>query len=299
MVASAAARAAREARIAAVRYMQEAAIERDWHAAALSYGHQARAARTGNPDGARALVFATMGYPPPYPDSWDQASAMMLADEARYLAGADLYVLTPQMLDVVIAAAQSLTFADLALLREDDLPSPSGAVVLPRPLITRQPSGTCYRDIAFTWRSPSQLPFPAAWALAGLSCRRCGCRNTPSPPVQPQLHAGGPRAAVTLPPMLLESVWSLPLHPDTPGQAHDYDLLAVALRRLNAAYWQEEARSRQAGDQDHAIGEYASGAILDQDQDGTLAPGSCTRSGGCASSRSAPCRPPRSATAPT
>ena len=73
------------------------------------------------------MVFANMGYPPPYPASWDQASAMMLADEARYLAGADLYVLTPQMLDVVIAAAQPLTFADLALPREDDLPSPSGA----------------------------------------------------------------------------------------------------------------------------------------------------------------------------
>jgi len=34
-----------------------------------------------------------------------------------------------------VAAAQSLTFADLALLREDDLPSPSGSVILPRPLI--------------------------------------------------------------------------------------------------------------------------------------------------------------------
>src|SRR5437763_10381558 len=104
-----AARAAREARIAAVRYMQEAAIERDWHAGVLAYGHQARAAHSDNPDGARALLFATMGYSPPYPDDWDEASAMMLADEARYLADADLYVLTPQMLDVVIAAAQSLT----------------------------------------------------------------------------------------------------------------------------------------------------------------------------------------------
>ena len=101
---AAAARAAREARIATVRHMREAAIEREWHAAVLSYGHQARAARSGNPDGARALLFATMGYSPPYPDGWDQASAMMLADEARYLADADLYVLTPQMLDVVIAA---------------------------------------------------------------------------------------------------------------------------------------------------------------------------------------------------
>src|SRR5579863_9065429 len=89
------ARAAREARIAAVRYMREAAIEREWHAAVLAYGHQARAARSDNPDRARALVFATMGYPPSYPDGWDQASAMMLADEARYLADADLYVLTP------------------------------------------------------------------------------------------------------------------------------------------------------------------------------------------------------------
>jgi hypothetical protein len=47
---AAAARAAREARIAAVRYIREAAIEREWHAAVLSYGHQARAARSGNPD---------------------------------------------------------------------------------------------------------------------------------------------------------------------------------------------------------------------------------------------------------
>ncbi len=83
---AAAARAAREARIAAVRYMREAAIEREWQAATLSYGHQARATRIDNPDGDRALLFATMGYPPPYPDGWDQASAMMLADEARYLA---------------------------------------------------------------------------------------------------------------------------------------------------------------------------------------------------------------------
>ena len=41
---AAAARTAREARIAAVRYMREAAIEREWHAAMLAYGHQARAA---------------------------------------------------------------------------------------------------------------------------------------------------------------------------------------------------------------------------------------------------------------
>ena len=171
---AAAARAARDARIAAVRYMREAAIEREWHAVTLAYGHQTRAVHSDNPDQARAMVFATMGYPPPYPESWDQASAMMLADEARYLADADLYVLTPQMLDVVIAAAQSLTFADLALLREDDLPGPSGAVVLPRPLVIRHPSGSLLQNIAFTWRSPSQVPLPGGMGFgqAGLPAVR-------------------------------------------------------------------------------------------------------------------------------
>jgi hypothetical protein len=47
---AAAARAAREARISAVRHMREAALEREWQAAVLSYGHQARAADSDNPD---------------------------------------------------------------------------------------------------------------------------------------------------------------------------------------------------------------------------------------------------------
>src|SRR5256885_1797571 len=92
---AAAARAAREARIAAVRYMREAAIEREWQAAVLSYGHQAWAARSGNPDGARVLLFPTMGYPPPYPDCWGQANPVKPADRGRYLARAGLVALTP------------------------------------------------------------------------------------------------------------------------------------------------------------------------------------------------------------
>jgi hypothetical protein len=268
---AAAARTAREARIAAVRYLREAVIEREWHATTLAYGHQARAAHTGNPDQGRAMVFAAMGYPPPYSDSWDQTSAMMLADEARYLAGADLYALTPQMLDVVIAAAQSLAFADLALLREDDLPSPSGAVILPRPLVTRLQSGSLYRDIAFTWRSPSQVPLPGGM----------GFRRAELPAVRMSEYTTAPRSnrdftqaaraqRVALPPMLLEGVWSLPLHPDSPDHTHDYDLLAAALRQLNAAYWQEEERNTKAGNQGRVISAYASGAILDQDPDGTF-----------------------------
>ena len=278
----------------------EAAIEREWHAAVLSYGHQARAARNGNPDGARALLFATMGYPPPYPDGWDQASAMMLADEARYLAGADLYVLTPQMLNVVIAAAQSLTFADLTLLREDDLPSPSGAVVLPRPLVTRHPSGSLLQEIAFTWRSPSQVPLPGGMGFGRAALpavRMPGYTTTAARPSRGFMQAARAQR-VALPPLLLEVIWSLPLHPGTPGQAHDYDRLAAMLRRLNAAYWQDQAHTGKPRSRTRQPASTPRAPSWTRTQTARSAPGSCTRSGGCASSRSVRCRPPRPATAP-
>lgn len=269
---AAAARSARDARIAAARYMREAAAEQDWQAAVLAYADRARAAAGGDPDRVRALQFATMGYPPPYPADWDQAAAMLLADETRYLASADLYVLTPQMLDVVIAAAQSLTFADLGLLREDDLPSLSGTVVLPRPLITRLPTGRLHEDIAFTWRSPWRIPLPGGMGFDGaeLPAVRMSGYTTIAGRASRDFTRAARAQGLALPPMLLDVIWSLPLHPDTPGQAHDCDHLAVALRRLNAAYWQDEARIRESADQDQAAGEYASGTILDQDQDGTL-----------------------------
>jgi hypothetical protein len=74
---AAAARSARDGRVAAVRYMREASAERQRHASILDYAHRERAASGGDPDGARALQFATMGYPPPYPGGWDQAAGMM------------------------------------------------------------------------------------------------------------------------------------------------------------------------------------------------------------------------------
>ena len=268
---AAAARSARDARIGAVRYMREASVERQWYASMLAHGHRGRAAGSGDPDGGRALSFAVMGYPPPYPADWDQASAMVLADEARYLATADLYVLTPQMLDVVIAAAQSLTFTDLGLLRDDDLPSPSGAVILPRPLLTRLPTGSLQQDFAFSWRSPWRLPLPGGMGFRGaeLPAVRMSGYVTAARASREVVRAARAEG-LAVPPMLLDTVWSLPLHPVTPGQARDCDLLAAGVRRLNSAYWQDEAHRNPDADQAESAGQYASGAILDEDQDGTL-----------------------------
>ena len=209
----------------------------------LAYGHQARGASSGDLDGGRALSFAVMGYPPPYSADWDQASAMVLADEARYLAAADLYVLTPQMLDVVIAAAQSLTFTDLSLLRDDDLPSPSGAVILPRPLLTRLPTGSLQQDIAFTWRSPWRLPLPGGIGFSGaeLTAVRMSGYVTAARASREVVRAARAEG-LAVPPMLLDTVWSLPLHPVTPGPG---PRLRSACRRVGGS-------TRRTGKTKHA-----------------------------------------------
>jgi hypothetical protein len=266
---SGSARAARDARIAAIRYMRTSPVERAWHGTILADVHGARAAGADSPEAYRALLFSSMGYAPPYPETWTRASAVILADEARYLAQADLYVLTPQMLAVVAAAAQTLSYSDLSLLREDDLPGPTGLLVLPQPLRLRQPTGTIEEARAYTWRLPWRLPLPAGHGFAGtelpavrmssyLSARRnnAGFRQEVR------------RLGVTLPPFVLDCTWSLPLHAATVAQQHDQQQLEAELHRLNSEYWEQEIRSQNAaGD---SAGEYALGSAIDDDQDGTF-----------------------------
>jgi hypothetical protein len=127
----------------------------------LQAAYQLHAAHTGHPAAAWVLLFGGMGYRPPFPDDWEAAAEMVLADEARYLAEAELYILPPQMCDVVIAAAQSLTVQDLDLLSEEDLPGRTELVMLPHPIIVRTVGGDLADDRAFTWRFPSQIQRPA------------------------------------------------------------------------------------------------------------------------------------------
>jgi hypothetical protein len=88
-------------------------------------------------------------------------------DEARYLAEADLYVLTPQDARRGHRRSADAERRGPGLLREDDLPSPSGVVVLPRPLITRLPTRSLPQDIAYAWRSPWRIPLPESPAEPG------------------------------------------------------------------------------------------------------------------------------------
>jgi hypothetical protein len=263
------ARAARDARVAGIRYMRSSPVEREWHAAVLARGHQSRTAGAGSPQTARSLLFSVMGYPPPYPATWGQASAMILDDEARYLAQADLYVLSPQMLAVVAAAAQTPTYRDLRLLREDDLPGPTGLLFLPQPLRLRLPTGTIEEVQAYTWRIPWRLPLPAGRGFAGteLPAVRLSA-YTPAGRANTDFRQEVRRLGVALPPFLLDTTWSLPLHAATAVQQHDQQRLEAELHRLNTRYWEHETSTHAAAG--GTAGEYALGSAVDDDQDNTF-----------------------------
>lgn len=263
------ARAARDARVAAIRYMRTSPVELDWHATILARGHESRAAGAGSPDAARAMLFTSMGCAPPYPPTWRQASAMILTEEARYLSQADLYVITPQMLAVVTAAAQTLRYSDLSLLRNDDLPGPGGVVVLPQPLRLRLPTGGIEEAHAYTWRLPWRIPLPEGQGFTG----------TELPAVRMSAYTSARRAnadfrqevrrlGVALPPILLDCIWSLPFHAATPAQQHDQQQLEAQLRMLNHGYWEQESKARTPASETTA--DYAPGSVIDEDADGTF-----------------------------
>src|SRR2546429_8389760 len=102
-----------------------------------------------------------MGYAESWrPGNWVEAAEQIVTDEADNMAGADLYILSPQMCDVVIAAAQTLTWDDVSMLTEADLPSSSGLVVLPHPVLVRAVNGNLGDDRAYLWHTPVQMPRP-------------------------------------------------------------------------------------------------------------------------------------------
>jgi hypothetical protein len=212
-----------------------------------------------------------MGYQPPFPSSWPEASETVLADEARYLAEADLYVLSPQMCEVVIAAAQTLTRQDLELLSEDDLPCPAGLVVLPYPVIVQGMTGDLGDDRAYSWRFPSQIYRPGRRGrLTKVPAVRTSAYQDSHGPVRPDSFlnfAASARAQGTpLPPLLLDTVRCVPLEfAATPQQVQALQEYVAAVRR--AGDQAREIVAAQGIDENRMIGEYIPGQRLDDPDD--------------------------------
>lgn len=174
--AAGAARAVRDARIATAAHQRRAEVAGRWEvsklvsARAVWRSHligQAREMGQQPTDDQLDEVIAHLllggsGVAPPYPADLGEAAQAILERRADDLDAATLYVVSPSMCDVIIAAAQTLTLDDLSLLTSDDLPSPSGLVMLPFPLIVRSTTGGLADDRAYVWHTPAQLLRPEA-----------------------------------------------------------------------------------------------------------------------------------------
>lgn len=100
------------------------------------------------------MHYEAEGITEPPPLTTDEAIQDVLQDRADHLEDAPIFLLSEEMLDVVIAAAKSLSPDDLAGLTEEDLPQPTGFLMLPRDIYVSDPTGTVpVSDIrAFSWR---------------------------------------------------------------------------------------------------------------------------------------------------
>jgi hypothetical protein len=144
--------------------MRTAAIARAWHKGKIERGLSIHRTHLDDAQAAAVVLFGGMGYRSPYPRNADEAGDRVVTDEAEFLATTDLYVVSPQMGDVVVAAAQSLTIEDLKLVDGADIPSPTGLVVLPQPLLVAKAGGALSDDRAYTWRAPWNMVIPGSRA---------------------------------------------------------------------------------------------------------------------------------------
>ena len=110
--------------------------------------------------------FELEGITAPAPATNREAVAAVLRDRAEHVRGAPIFLLSEEMLDVVIAAAKSLSPDDLAGLEEEDLPQPTGFLMLPRDIYVSDPTGAVpISDIrAFSWRF-SDICSEGVWSI--------------------------------------------------------------------------------------------------------------------------------------
>ena len=264
--AAGAARAGREARIATAEHLDSAPIAQLWQAGKLMYGYELALGQVdGHESIAQAMLLGGMGLAPPYPRDWHDAAGLVLGDEVEALRAAQLYVVSPQMCDVVLAAAQTLTFDDLELVDEDDLPSPTGMVVLPHPVLIETIGGNLSDERAYTWRAPSRIVRPTPRGTEDVPAVRISAYNDVNGPVQPDsfrdMAARAAAEGTPLPPLLLDAVRCQPFRfassPDQRAAFQDYIERAARLGEVA-----QEQAAAVGWDENRVVGECVPGQVI-------------------------------------
>lgn len=277
--ATGAARAARDARISTAHFLRDAPIARVWKASKMLGAFQLQTAHLATQTDERTakrtaatLLFTGLGYPETWqPKNFAQAAERVLADQARALAGADLYILSPEMCDVVIAAAQTLTLEDLSLLTQDDLPSLSGLLVLPHPLMVRAINGNLGDDRAYQWQAPitQRRPNPAG-LFVDTPAVRLSLYHDSHGPVRPDSFLDFENLArsqgTPLPPLLLDAMRCVSFGvPATAEQLENLAKLGMTARREGEKV---RAQSHELGfEEERVVGEYMPGSEIDDTDD--------------------------------
>lgn len=266
-----AARAAREARIASAKFMSTPAMAQ-WHMWGLDCSLGLYALHDGgDPLLGLAGLSRSLGYFLPRPDL-SLLSELILQDETRYLSEATLYVLSPHMADVVTAAAMTLTLKDLQLMHEENLPAPTGLVVLPHPLITRLLDGDLADPRGFLWHHPARIR-PSS--VSNVRQRSSGAvhvavYNDGHGPLRPEswmdFCAWAAAQGTPVPPLILDANRSFPYrHQFTDTEVGGLDRFSSEARQLGR---QARQFAAELGlDEERVVGEYTPGQEIANDDD--------------------------------
>jgi hypothetical protein len=175
------------------------------------------------------------------------------------------------MCDVIVAAAQALEPDDLELLGEEDLPAPSGLLVLPHPVLVQTTGGAIADMKAIGWHTPATIW--AAKDASGMrhhSAVRVSAYDDTHGPVQPDTFLDLARTArqqgTPLPPLLLDAVRCYAFRFQATGeQRQSRDEFHQRLQRArDATRLVQEAHGVE---ENRVIGEYEPDSIVEDTTD--------------------------------
>ena len=259
--AAGAARFAREARAQTVLHLAKAQAPVQWQTYGLSAGFDMWRRMYGNRRIAAEMLLGPIGYPPPYTGTITDYAEQLTRDCAAATAAASLFVISPTMHDVVVAAALTLSIDDLNRVDEADPPTPAGLVVLPHAMLQVDAAGDTADVRALMW-SPITVYGPDGEQRPGL--RVTVFLDAHGPVRVPTFDAFAEQARMRgepLPPLVCDAMQSLPFHYDKPVAP-----LVLAERAVQLREQAERGRraATQAGhDSSATIGEYVSGEPVD------------------------------------
>jgi hypothetical protein len=250
-----------------VLHLAKAQTPVQWQVYGLSAGLDMWRRMYGDRRLAAQMLLGPIGYPPPYTGTITDYAEQVTRDAAAATAAASLFVVSPTMHDVVVAAALTLSIDDLNKVDEKDPPTPTGLVVLPHAMLQVDAAEDTADVRALLW-SPITVYGPEGDQRPGL--RITVFLDAHGPVRVPTFDAFAEQARLRgepLPPLVFDAMQGLPFHYDK--TVNPLVLAEHAVQLREQAERGRRAATQARHDASAMVGEYTSGAPVD-DPDQTL-----------------------------